>query len=220
MPTQAMIFEHFMMLGLARRRQGKHLAATDEFKCAMSVAVTDEQRARATQAMGIDFRLAGDYQEAEFSFDKALLFSRKIFKLKGIILRDFAMLHLDRNEFSLAEAKLAQSIKILDGLDEVEKAVSEGFLGDLYREQGKLALALEFLEHSYRHIKGQNDVYEMNHLIRRLKALKPRTRLNKLPGPRHSAAKTLHYERFIEAALITLMGPRLSDKVKNIRRGH
>lgn len=212
-------FERYMLIGLGSRRDGKHLEASNEFWNALSIAQTDEQRSIASQAQGIDLRLAGWLNEAEEAFEMAMTFNQGNPQHLGTILRDYAMVKIDQGKFSEAREMLRQAILELPWADDpLEFAVTMGFLARSYWLDGQREDALTYYASAYQDIRGKNDIYEVNFLIWWMKALGPFGRFRRSLRAIRLAHKTGHNERMVEAVLITLAGPRMTEKVKRLKQ--
>ncbi len=220
-----MSFSEMMRMGHGWLGKGRYPESVIAFDTALRVAKADSEKSQAYHGLGIAHRLSGKYPNAIECFERASGLASDEDVSWGRVLRDWAMVYIDqaaatRDELvryrfvGEAEDLLRVSMTILKDLDEdVEAAVSEGFLARSFFIDGERAAALQTLRSVQDKLFKQHPVYELNNLIW-LARVSFIERWRRLPYIAQLISSTGHSRRWMEYAVLLLGGNTLHTLLK------
>lgn len=220
-----MSFSDMMQTGHGWLGRGRYSEAVIAFDTALRVAKTDPEKSQAYHALGIIYRLSGEYRKAIECFSEASGLACEDDVSRARIVRDWAMVYLDqaaatRDELDRyrlvgdAEELLKASVATLQSLDkDVEAAVSEGFIGRSFLIDGEKAAALQVLQSVQDKLFGKQPVYELNNLMWLARASFTE-RWRRLPYAARLITSTGHNRRWMEYAMLLLGGNTLHAALK------
>lgn len=222
-----MSFSEMMQMGRERLGRGGYQDAVIAFDTALRVAKTGPEKSRAYHSLGIAYRLLGSehYSKAINCFAEASSHAEDDDQSRARIVRDWAMVYLEqaaatRDELDRyrlvgnAEELLKTSMTTLKNLGEdVEAAVSEGFIARSFFIDGEKAAALQILRSVQGKLSGKQPVYELNNLIWLARASFIE-RWRKLPYAARLITRTGHTRRWGEYAVLLVGGNTLYVALK------
>jgi len=160
------------------------------FSFAYARATTPRESASAIHMKAIALRLNKQFEEARGAFEHALEEALEIENSRdrelkiAAIYRDFGMVFIDDLYADPAQALTMfttsrKQFRILS--DEVEVAVSTGFIGRAYEHQGRRHKALLCYKAAHRVLKWKHMTYQLNNLVHLVQLLNNTQRLLYMP---------------------------------------
>jgi len=158
-------YEDFVTKGSALLNSGNTEGALSIFQTLIG-KMGDNPTAEAYHLVGICWRMLGEPWRAVQAFRKACLLATISFDF-GRIQRDWAMALLTMKRFDEALELLEKSEDALRGIDDVEGAVTEGFVGRVYAWQGDKSTARQHFRRADLILRklDTSDLYELNNLV-------------------------------------------------------
>jgi tetratricopeptide (TPR) repeat protein len=174
----------------------------------MQHSADGQPSAEVMQMIAICCRMLRYYRRADEAFETAYALAYGNDKLRGKILRDWAMLSLVQREYHDALARLEGSLELLIE-DPVEHATSLGFRARVHGKMGNREQALKDFQEANEKLRGRPP-YELNNLVWWLKYEPDATVRRMLSGHAwHLAKDVKNRKRQAQIVLLLVRRPPL-----------